>query len=76
MKRGLAFPQTIQGTLEPALKSRGGRIDQTKEFALPGDECRHRLVALYAAGLVLSPDLVSDVVTRNGWRKRGVYQEN
>lgn len=49
--------------LEPALASRPGRIDQAIEFPLPDDEGRAKLVALYARGLDVSPD-VSDLIVR------------
>ena len=39
--------------LEPALAARPGRIDQAIEIPLPDDECRRRLVDLYARGIDL-----------------------
>ena len=38
-------------TLEPALASRPGRVDQTIEFPLPDAAARERLVTLYARAL-------------------------
>ena len=38
-------------TLEPALASRPGRIDQAIEFPLPDERLRRRLIALYARSL-------------------------
>ena len=39
--------------LEPALAARPGRIDQAIEIPLPDEECRHRLIELYARGIDL-----------------------
>ena len=39
--------------LEPALASRPGRVDEAIEVPLPDAECRHRLLDVYARGLVL-----------------------
>ena len=50
--------------LEPALASRPGRIDQAIEFALPDDECRSRLIALYGRGLDLPQDLIQSIVRK------------
>ncbi|HET7697177.1 MAG TPA: AAA family ATPase [Vicinamibacterales bacterium] len=51
-------------TLEPALASRPGRIDQAIEFPLPDERLRRRLAALYARTLTLSPELMDDVARR------------
>jgi hypothetical protein len=51
-------------TLEPALASRPGRIDQAIEFPLPDVELRKRLIALYAKTLPVPPDLVDDLAAR------------
>ena len=51
-------------TLEPALASRPGRIDQAIEFPLPDSAHRRRLVALYAKRLTLSDGLIDDLATR------------
>ncbi len=51
-------------TLEPALASRPGRIDQTIEFPLPDEALRRRLVALYARTLSLSISLINDLALR------------
>jgi predicted AAA+ superfamily ATPase len=48
-------------TLEAALTSRPGRIDQAIEFPLPDDEDRRRLIKLYAGGLTV-PEAVSDAI--------------
>lgn len=50
--------------LEPALASRPGRIDQAIEFPLPDDQCRARLIKLYARGLKLSEELTDVIVRR------------
>ena len=39
--------------LEPALAARPGRIDQAIEIPLPDEECRYRLIELYARGIDL-----------------------
>ena len=51
-------------TLEPALASRPGRIDQTIEFPLPDVAHRRRLVALYAKRLQVPASLVDDLAAR------------
>jgi ATP-dependent 26S proteasome regulatory subunit len=51
-------------TLEPALASRPGRIDQAIEFPLPDERLRRRLVALYARSLELPPELMDDLARR------------
>ncbi len=51
-------------TLEPALASRPGRIDQAIEFPLPDERLRRQLIALYARSLELSPDLMDDLARR------------
>lgn len=51
-------------TLEPALASRPGRIDQAIEFPLPDLELRERLVRLYAKALPLPAVLVNDLAVR------------
>jgi ATP-dependent 26S proteasome regulatory subunit len=51
-------------TLEPALASRPGRIDQTIEFPLPEVDLRKRLIALYAKSLPLPAALVDEFATR------------
>ena len=47
--------------LEPALTARPGRIDQAIEFPLPDDECRLRLIRLYARRASLTDDLVHTI---------------
>ncbi len=51
-------------TLEDALASRPGRIDQAIEFPLPDEAGREKLVNLYSAGLNLDEKLVKVVVNR------------
>jgi AAA+ superfamily predicted ATPase len=51
-------------TLEPALASRPGRIDQTIEFPLPDLEHRKRLIKLYARGLPLPLPLLESLASR------------
>jgi hypothetical protein len=51
-------------TLEPALASRPGRIDQSIEFPLPDLEARERLVTLYAKSLPVAPALAADLARR------------
>jgi ATP-dependent 26S proteasome regulatory subunit len=51
-------------SLETALASRPGRVDQAIEFPLP-DECgREKLVRLYACGVAVAEDVVREVVRR------------
>ncbi len=51
-------------TLEAALTSRPGRIDQAIEFPLPDEEGREKLIRLYSQGTDLHDDLVQTVVKR------------
>lgn len=51
-------------TLEPALASRPGRIDQTIEFPLPDPALRQRLITLYARTLPLPATLVDELTRR------------
>ncbi|MDB5766078.1 MAG: cell division protein FtsH [Collimonas fungivorans] len=51
-------------TLEPALASRPGRIDQTIEFPLPDETHRRRLIKLYAKTLPVPPELMDDLAGR------------
>lgn len=51
-------------TLEPALASRPGRIDQTIEFPLPDLELRGRLVKLYAKTLPVPKPLADELALR------------
>ncbi len=51
-------------TLEAALASRPGRVDQAIEFPLPDEEGRRRLVHLYARGLRVSDDLARTIARR------------
>ena len=45
-------------TLEAALASRPGRIDQAIEFPLPDDEGRRKLIRLYTYGVTVHDDVV------------------
>jgi hypothetical protein len=51
-------------SLEPALASRPGRIDQAVEFPLPDEVCRRRLISLYARGLPIAEPIVAEIATR------------
>jgi ATP-dependent 26S proteasome regulatory subunit len=51
-------------TLEPALASRPGRIDQTIEFPLPDETHRRRLIKLYAKTLPVPAKLMDDLARR------------
>jgi ATPase family associated with various cellular activities (AAA)/ClpX C4-type zinc finger len=51
-------------TLEPALASRPGRIDQAIEFPLPDETLRRRLIALYGRTLPISAMLMDDLARR------------
>jgi AAA+ superfamily predicted ATPase len=50
--------------LEPALASRPGRVDQSIEFALPDENLRRRLVALYARSLDVPAALSEEIAGR------------
>ena len=51
-------------SLEAALASRPGRIDQAIEFPLPDENGRRRLVRLYACGVPLEDSVVETIVRR------------
>jgi hypothetical protein len=51
-------------TLEPALASRPGRIDQTLEFPLPDLANRRRLITLYAKALPVPAALADELAAR------------
>lgn len=51
-------------TLEAALASRPGRIDQAIEFPLPDEDGRSKLVKLYSKGISLSDEFISEIVRR------------
>lgn len=51
-------------TLEAAIASRPGRIDQAIEFPLPGQKERSRLVALYSKNMILEKNVIEDIVNR------------
>jgi ATP-dependent 26S proteasome regulatory subunit len=52
--------------LEPALKSRPGRVDLALEVPLPDAECRRRLFELYGRGLKISAALEPYVTRTEG----------
>lgn len=51
-------------TLEAALASRPGRVDQAIEFPLPDDDGRRKLVRLYSQGVRLSDERVTEIAVR------------
>jgi hypothetical protein len=51
-------------TLEPALASRPGRIDQTIEFPLPDEALRRRLIGLYSRTLPVPAALMDTLARR------------
>ncbi len=51
-------------SLEAALASRPGRVDQAIEFPLPDDEGRAKLIRLYSRGLPLSEELLESTVKK------------
>jgi cell division protease FtsH len=51
-------------SLEAALASRPGRVDQAIEFPLPDEEGRTKLVRLYARGVEVPEEVVSATVKR------------
>src|SRR5262249_7015466 len=50
--------------LEPALASRPGRIDIAIEVPLPDEDCRRRLLELYASGLLLELSDPAKLISR------------
>ena len=51
-------------SLESALASRPGRVDQAIEFPLPTEEARARLIRLYSRGLSLADDVIEATVRK------------
>ncbi len=51
-------------SLERALASRPGRIDQAIEFPLPDEQGRKKLVRLYSPGLEISDEVLRNIVQR------------
>ncbi len=51
-------------TLEAALASRPGRIDQAIQYPLPDDAGRHKLVCLYSEGVRVANEVVAEIVRR------------
>jgi hypothetical protein len=51
-------------SLEAALTSRPGRIDQAIEFPLPDEAGREKLVRLYSSGRIGSDEIVAEIVRR------------
>ncbi|MGO4689195.1 AAA family ATPase [Glaciibacter sp. 2TAF33] len=50
--------------LEQALADRPGRIDLAVEIPLPDEAARHRLFTLYAGGIPVSPQAITDAASR------------
>ncbi|WP_417388823.1 AAA family ATPase [Gimesia sp.] len=51
-------------TLEAALASRPGRVDQAIEFPLPDTEGRRKLIHLYSEGVTVSTEVIEEVLMR------------
>jgi cell division protease FtsH len=51
-------------SLERALTSRPGRIDQAIEYPLPDEDGREKLIRLYSQGIDLTDDLIYAIVKR------------
>jgi len=51
-------------SLEAALASSPGRVDQAIEFPLPDEEGRAKLIRLYGKGTELSDELIAMIVSR------------
>jgi len=51
-------------TLEAALASRPGRVDQAIEFPLPDESGRQKLIRLYSEGVKVSDEVIVDLVRR------------
>ncbi|HEX7898283.1 MAG TPA: AAA family ATPase [Planctomycetota bacterium] len=51
-------------SLEAALASRPGRIDQAIEYPHPDEDCREKLLRLYSRGLSVSPELIGTTVNK------------
>ena len=51
-------------SLEAALASRPGRVDQAIEYPLPDDIGRRKLVRLYSEGVNLTDEVVAEIVRR------------
>jgi ATP-dependent 26S proteasome regulatory subunit len=51
-------------SLERALSSRPGRVDQAIEFPLPDEEGRTKLVHLYSQGVEVPPEVARTIVRR------------
>lgn len=51
-------------TLEAALASRPGRVDQAIEFPLPDENGRRKLIRLYSAGTTVSDVVMEEIVKR------------
>jgi hypothetical protein len=51
-------------SLEAALASRPGRIDQSIEFPLPDADGREKLVALYLQGVEMAGEVIHEIVRR------------
>ena len=51
-------------SLERALASRPGRVDQAIEFPLPDDEGREKLIRLYSQGMFVPDDVIRETVKK------------
>ena len=51
-------------TLEAALASRPGRVDQAIEYPLPDEIGRHKLIRLYSEGVRLAEEVLTEMVRR------------
>ncbi|HEU0336345.1 MAG TPA: ATP-binding protein [Gaiellaceae bacterium] len=61
--------------LEPALAARPGRVDLAVEVPLPDEECRRRLLDLYASGLTLELARPDEVVARTAGVTASFFRE-
>jgi ATP-dependent 26S proteasome regulatory subunit len=51
-------------TLEAALASRPGRVDQAIEYPLPDEIGRHKLIRLYSEGVRVADEVVMEMIRR------------
>ncbi len=61
--------------LEKALASRPGRVDQAIEFPLPDEDCRRKLVQLYARGIQTSGEVVDAIVSKTAGASAAFMKE-
>ncbi|HVU63127.1 MAG TPA: ATP-binding protein [Phycisphaerales bacterium] len=62
-------------SLEPALAARPGRIDQAIEVPLPDEQCRRRLITLYAKGVTLNVGDLDQIVSRTAGASAAFIRE-